>query len=587
MQTLTCPITLQCFRKPVVASDGHVYEESAIHQWIKKYARSPITQGPINLLTYPCIFVKQSLDSMESQNQFFYMKRYQFSIKEWLDDYIEKYGIMLTNKQKQFIDLESFDQLFIELKIHHHVDKIDINSCKMPDRIMLYDFLFDHMDIKKVIKETSPNDPGLSFYFSKITNAPKFYHDPDDPKFFDLIDPSVHYKLLDYHGFFHCIQRFDTTEQLNDFVVNDLKYFNECFHPYTLHCFLSNHKLLNVNVNVEEYIDIMNNIMDNIICSECVFSVAPNQLTIVGSLDFNQESVRLKSKQILNHLIQKKHREFVDNLNKDDIFLICKYIDQELVSRILGESSLNLDDEVITHLFKNLNKFLCGSDALIDWLIYKNINLNELYDGKTIFSHYLSDINFVGHNVQVISLCQNIEHFIKHNIMVDEAELNILANIIMVHKKNMSEDLLMNLYLYVANNFNSTESHIQYIVCVIIKSMRKINDSSFLCNLIKNYDVAKKYPININGIQFSADYSMLRSILACPLISIDMIILIIQKYGGFHDEWLEYLLKNPVVTGQMLEILPKNIKITDKVLKNAANNKSVNLGMLRNLINKI
>ena len=114
----------------------------------------------------------------------------------------------------------------------------------------------------------------------------------------------------------------------------------------------------------------------------------------------------------------------------------------------------------------------------------------------------------------------------------------------------MSEDLLMNIYLYVTNNFDSTESHIQYIVCVIIKSLRKIIDESFIHNLIKNYDVSKKYPININGLSFSADYSMLRSVLTCQLISIDMINLIIQKYNGFHDEWLEYLLKNPVVTGQ-------------------------------------
>ena len=40
---LLCPITLEIFRDPVVASDGHTYERKAIEEWIQKNGTSPIT----------------------------------------------------------------------------------------------------------------------------------------------------------------------------------------------------------------------------------------------------------------------------------------------------------------------------------------------------------------------------------------------------------------------------------------------------------------------------------------------------------------------------------------------------------------
>ncbi len=46
---LICPITLQIFRDPVIAGDGHTYERAAIVRWILEHGTSPLTRQPLNL----------------------------------------------------------------------------------------------------------------------------------------------------------------------------------------------------------------------------------------------------------------------------------------------------------------------------------------------------------------------------------------------------------------------------------------------------------------------------------------------------------------------------------------------------------
>lgn len=46
---LTCPITLELFRDPVRAQDGHVYERQAITQWIQEHGTSPLTRQPLQI----------------------------------------------------------------------------------------------------------------------------------------------------------------------------------------------------------------------------------------------------------------------------------------------------------------------------------------------------------------------------------------------------------------------------------------------------------------------------------------------------------------------------------------------------------
>ena len=46
---VVCPITLDVYRDPVLAGDGHVYERVAIIKWIEQQGTSPLTRQPLNV----------------------------------------------------------------------------------------------------------------------------------------------------------------------------------------------------------------------------------------------------------------------------------------------------------------------------------------------------------------------------------------------------------------------------------------------------------------------------------------------------------------------------------------------------------
>jgi hypothetical protein len=46
---LICPITLQVFCDPVVATDGRTYERAAIVRWITEHGTSPFTRQSLNI----------------------------------------------------------------------------------------------------------------------------------------------------------------------------------------------------------------------------------------------------------------------------------------------------------------------------------------------------------------------------------------------------------------------------------------------------------------------------------------------------------------------------------------------------------
>ena len=44
---LTCPITGDILKDPVVATDGHTYERAAIERWLTDHQTSPLTNAPL------------------------------------------------------------------------------------------------------------------------------------------------------------------------------------------------------------------------------------------------------------------------------------------------------------------------------------------------------------------------------------------------------------------------------------------------------------------------------------------------------------------------------------------------------------
>lgn len=60
-----CSMTLEVMRKPVVAADGHSYEERAIMKWLMKHDTSPITGAPLahkNLI--PNLHLRKLIDGL-------------------------------------------------------------------------------------------------------------------------------------------------------------------------------------------------------------------------------------------------------------------------------------------------------------------------------------------------------------------------------------------------------------------------------------------------------------------------------------------------------------------------------------------
>lgn len=58
---LICPITQQIIEKPVVASDGHIYEKSALEALLKRKSselRSPVTREKISGAMYRCHLIE-------------------------------------------------------------------------------------------------------------------------------------------------------------------------------------------------------------------------------------------------------------------------------------------------------------------------------------------------------------------------------------------------------------------------------------------------------------------------------------------------------------------------------------------------
>jgi hypothetical protein len=68
VRALTCPITLELFIDPVLASDGHTYERSAIIEWIKHHhGTSPMTRQTVKIQELkPNRIVKQLADQYRS-----------------------------------------------------------------------------------------------------------------------------------------------------------------------------------------------------------------------------------------------------------------------------------------------------------------------------------------------------------------------------------------------------------------------------------------------------------------------------------------------------------------------------------------
>ncbi|CAF3073348.1 unnamed protein product [Rotaria sp. Silwood2] len=74
--SLLCPLTMELFRDPVLAQDGHTYEREAIEDWIRKNGTSPKTNQQLSLEhLYPNHLVRNLVGAFETS---LIEKNYQF-----------------------------------------------------------------------------------------------------------------------------------------------------------------------------------------------------------------------------------------------------------------------------------------------------------------------------------------------------------------------------------------------------------------------------------------------------------------------------------------------------------------------------
>jgi hypothetical protein len=66
IEAFTCPITCQTIREPATSVYGHLYEHSAILEWVKKHKTCPLTGQPLEEgQIFKQYSVKEAIKSMQ------------------------------------------------------------------------------------------------------------------------------------------------------------------------------------------------------------------------------------------------------------------------------------------------------------------------------------------------------------------------------------------------------------------------------------------------------------------------------------------------------------------------------------------
>jgi len=95
-----CPLTLQIFRKPVIAEDGFTYERTAITQWLETNSVSPMTRAPISKRIINNILLEQMISDWKEKVKNLNLDSFQSTpIKSITEDNLdEKNDFLLISK---------------------------------------------------------------------------------------------------------------------------------------------------------------------------------------------------------------------------------------------------------------------------------------------------------------------------------------------------------------------------------------------------------------------------------------------------------------------------------------------------------
>ncbi len=294
MSDYRCPITLQIFQEPVVASDGNTYEKTAILNWFKTNNTSPITRAILDGKFHSNNIIVKKIKEHENKDQSLYMEKFQFDFKNWLNYFNKKYMIqlkfpfnklfddLLNDSEDNFSENRLFNGMIhtecknsmcqkyndsecrILLVLHNLTDFNilvknihEINSCKMPDRKILYEILIVSMPRyknivswqKKLIALTSTLDSGLKYFFKTFV---KHGGQKKICYLLDLLNPKTDFHIISFKMFRKYITNVETYNELLTIISEKYEYINPDFYKYTLHYVLHNMHLLRLGKTSDE-----------------------------------------------------------------------------------------------------------------------------------------------------------------------------------------------------------------------------------------------------------------------------------------------------------------------------------------------
>jgi len=125
MDSIYCPISLQIYYDPVIASDGFTYERDLITAWYDKEKASPITREPITNIFYKNMAMKTIVDQYLQNDESLADEQYEPNIFD-----IQQKSIIEHIKEDNFISILGYDSVSIVDLMENKVFKYLLERCK-------------------------------------------------------------------------------------------------------------------------------------------------------------------------------------------------------------------------------------------------------------------------------------------------------------------------------------------------------------------------------------------------------------------------------------------------------------------------
>jgi hypothetical protein len=373
---LTCPLTRKIFCRPVKLSDGHIYEEYAISEWIMEHDISPISGLQLENKNY--LFNNE----MEDKVSKFFMKNPDEKWRQFTIKNDEKEVEILISRIKNFhTNPPNYE---FSYKSNYVVSIINyIDSIHYPD--ILHGLNQLHEDMMDIIIE-----PLIRIMFNNeffLTNCSLLNRDfcvrfnryePNDEE-----DNIVPYQTTIYDLILEYGKTFDTIKN----AINKFSNLNQC-DENLIRCLL-----YNKNLTINDKIQILP------ILSHKQFSL---QQKIIDS--FDEYEIIDNSEKLINYILMMDPDPYISKkYNKESMSLITNKI--KILASMYHLFQINVSDEIIIekiyglcwHKIDREENVIHVEDELM-YFLNKSMDLSKYMDYKDDEDYSAKILNFALNN---------------------------------------------------------------------------------------------------------------------------------------------------------------------------------------------